>query len=110
MKTIALEQVDQRIADALKGQRREDPILLTQGSNAFALLLRLPEGTKDSDLGLAVWFDQPAGQVCIVIEAKRQPEETHPAAAQPVFGGCKGMLTILNEDDEHLQDFEEYMR
>ena len=24
-------------------------------------------------------------------------------------GNCKGMLTILAEDDEHLQDFAEYM-
>lgn len=27
----------------------------------------------------------------------------------PVFGSCKGMLTILAEDDEHLKEFEEYM-
>ena len=27
----------------------------------------------------------------------------------PVFGSCKGMLTIVSEDDEHLKDFEEYM-
>jgi antitoxin (DNA-binding transcriptional repressor) of toxin-antitoxin stability system len=27
----------------------------------------------------------------------------------PVFGACKGMLEILAEDDEHLQDFAEYM-
>ena len=28
---------------------------------------------------------------------------------QPVFGSCKGMLTIVTEDDEHLEDFKEYM-
>ena len=28
-------------------------------------------------------------------------------ARQP--GNCKGMLTILEEDDEHLTDFAEYM-
>lgn len=27
----------------------------------------------------------------------------------PVFGRCKGMLTIVAEDDEHLEDFKEYM-
>jgi prevent-host-death family protein len=31
------------------------------------------------------------------------------AKPQPVFGGCKGMLTIVAEDDEHLEDFKEYM-
>jgi prevent-host-death family protein len=29
--------------------------------------------------------------------------------SQPVFGSCKGMLTIVAEDDEHLEDFKEYM-
>jgi prevent-host-death family protein len=28
---------------------------------------------------------------------------------RPIPGRCKGMLTILAEDDEHLQDFKEYM-
>ena len=28
---------------------------------------------------------------------------------RPKFGNCKGMLTIVEEDDEHLKDFEEYM-
>ena len=25
-------------------------------------------------------------------------------------GNCKGMITLLVEDDEHLKDFEEYMK
>ena len=28
---------------------------------------------------------------------------------RPVPGRCKGMLTIVAEDDEHLEDFKEYM-
>lgn len=28
---------------------------------------------------------------------------------RPIPGRCKGMLTILAEDDEHLEGFEEYM-
>jgi antitoxin (DNA-binding transcriptional repressor) of toxin-antitoxin stability system len=28
----------------------------------------------------------------------------------PVFGSCKGMLTIVSEDDEHLADFAEYLK
>lgn len=31
------------------------------------------------------------------------------AQPQPVFGSCKGMLTIVSEDEEHLEDFKEYM-
>lgn len=32
-----------------------------------------------------------------------------PAKPKPQFGSCKGMLTILAEDDEHLKDFAVYM-
>ncbi len=32
-----------------------------------------------------------------------------PDKLRPQYGRCKGMLTILAEDDEHLKDFEEYM-
>ncbi len=28
---------------------------------------------------------------------------------RPIPGRCQGMLTILAEDDEHLNDFDEYM-
>jgi len=27
----------------------------------------------------------------------------------PLAGRCRGMLTIIAEDDEHLEDFKEYM-
>ena len=28
---------------------------------------------------------------------------------KPRFGSCKGILTVLAEDEEHLEDFKEYM-
>ena len=28
---------------------------------------------------------------------------------QPRFGSAKGVLTIVTEDEEHLEDFKEYM-
>jgi antitoxin (DNA-binding transcriptional repressor) of toxin-antitoxin stability system len=31
------------------------------------------------------------------------------AKGQPRFGNCKGMLTVVAEDDEHLEDFQDYM-
>lgn len=31
------------------------------------------------------------------------------ARALPQFGSCKGMLTIVSDDDEHLEHFKEYM-
>jgi antitoxin (DNA-binding transcriptional repressor) of toxin-antitoxin stability system len=32
-----------------------------------------------------------------------------PAGPQPIFGSCRGKLTIVEEDEEHLEDFGEYM-
>lgn len=34
---------------------------------------------------------------------------TRPQRGVPVRGRCKGMLNIVSEDDEHLEDFREYM-
>ena len=34
---------------------------------------------------------------------------SQPAEARPMPGRGKGILTILVEDDEHLEDFKEYM-
>ncbi|MGH9754675.1 MAG: type II toxin-antitoxin system Phd/YefM family antitoxin [Blastocatellia bacterium] len=49
----------------------------------------------------------------IIITRNNQPvAELHlPGGAepQPRFGNCQGALAILAEDDEHLQDFKEYM-
>lgn len=40
------------------------------------------------------------------VAALRAPSNVLP---QPRFGSCQGALTILVEDDEHLQDFREYL-
>ena len=35
--------------------------------------------------------------------------ENRPLRQRPGPGLCKGMITIVSEDDEHLKDFAEYM-
>lgn len=35
--------------------------------------------------------------------------EERPLRKPRKAGNCKGMLTIVADDDEHLKDFEEYM-
>lgn len=50
----------------------------------------------------------------LVITENRQPVARlvgeRLSQGQPrVPGNCKGMITLLVEDDEHLKDFEEYM-
>ncbi len=42
---------------------------------------------------------EPAVELHLI--AKAQPH--------PQFGNCQGMLTIVAEDEEHLDDFKDYM-
>ena len=39
----------------------------------------------------------------------RLVREQQPAWQRPGPGLCKGMMTIVADDDEHLKDFAEYM-
>lgn len=50
----------------------------------------------------------------VIITDNQQPVaklvSEQPRQRQPrVPGNCKGMITLLVEDDEHLEDFKEYM-
>jgi antitoxin (DNA-binding transcriptional repressor) of toxin-antitoxin stability system len=49
----------------------------------------------------------------IVITRGQQPVaklvSSHPARKPRQPGSGKGMLTIVSDDDEHLEDFQEYM-
>ena len=112
VKSIALEQHDERIIEALKQNRADDPILLTQGSDALGLLLPLPEGTKKPDVDVIAWLQDSAGASTVFIQAKygSAPGQSELVDGEPVYGRCEGMLTIESEDDEHLKDFAEYMK
>lgn len=52
---------------------------------------------------------KPDEEVEIVHNQKPVARIVLPKSATPRFGSCKGMLTIVTEDDDHLKDFEEYM-
>ncbi|HMF17522.1 MAG TPA: type II toxin-antitoxin system Phd/YefM family antitoxin [Gemmataceae bacterium] len=50
----------------------------------------------------------------VVITENNQPvarlvSEKPPVGQRPGPGLCKGMITIVADDEEHLKDFEEYM-
>lgn len=63
---------------------------------------KLPELIETLVLGEAVIITRdrlPVAQLVPLLAAK----------PQPVFGSCQGMLTIISEDDEYLEDFKEYM-
>ena len=44
--------------------------------------------------------DRPVVRLLVEETPKRKPRKA---------GSAKGMLTIIQDDDEHLKDFEEYM-
>ena len=50
-----------------------------------------------------------AGEEVVITRDARPVAELIPAKRRPLFGNCKGMLTIISDDDEHLEDFKEYM-
>ena len=52
---------------------------------------------------------KPDDEVEIVQNQKTVARIVPPKRGTPKFGGCKGMLTIISDDDEHLKDFAEYM-
>lgn len=64
-------------------------------ANLSALIERLKPGTEI----VITRNHQP-------VAALRAPSNALP---QPRFGSCQGALTILVEDDEHLEDFREYL-
>ena len=66
---------------------------------AQAKLLELIEKLAPGEEVLITRDQQPVAQLI-------PPPSIKP---QPVFGSCKGMLTIVTEDEEHLEDFKEYM-
>ncbi len=43
--------------------------------------------------------DQPVAELHLTAKEKSRPK----------FGSCRGMLMIVAEDNEHLEDFKEYM-
>jgi antitoxin (DNA-binding transcriptional repressor) of toxin-antitoxin stability system len=77
------------------------------------MLMSLTISLEEAQATLADLIDKlgPGEEVVITKDA-------HPVAElrslttgkpQPRFGSCKGMLTIVTDDEEHPEDFTEYM-
>jgi antitoxin (DNA-binding transcriptional repressor) of toxin-antitoxin stability system len=52
------------------------------------------------------------GEEVIITQNNQPVAELHQISKttpRPRFGSCKGMLTIVAEDEEHLEDFKEYI-
>jgi antitoxin (DNA-binding transcriptional repressor) of toxin-antitoxin stability system len=53
------------------------------------------------------------GESVVITQGNLPVAELRPIATGkrvPVFGSCKGMLSIVADDDEHLADFAEYLK
>jgi len=69
---------------------------------------------EEAQAKLPELIDHLAAGEDVVITRNQQPVARLMAEAQPQrsprkAGSAKGMLTILAHDDEHLQDFAEYL-
>jgi antitoxin (DNA-binding transcriptional repressor) of toxin-antitoxin stability system len=69
---------------------------------------------KEAQARLKELIDQLGPGEELVITDHQQPVaklvgQGAPARKPRQPGGCKGMITLLVEDDEHLKDFAEYM-
>ena len=71
---------------------------------------------EDIKLTLPELLDRLTPGEEIILTRNQQPvaklvgEQPKPQPKQrPGPGLCKGMITIISDDDEHLKDFEEYM-
>jgi hypothetical protein len=109
MTTIPLDQGGEHLIDVLQRQPLQEPILLTHAAAPVGLILKLPGGVAQAED--VIWLDDQEGGVHAVIQLSTNAgQATEGIAAKPVFGSCQGMLQVLAEDDEHLQDFAEYMQ
>lgn len=53
------------------------------------------------------------GETVVITEGGKPVAELRPVPSPrpaPAYGSCRGMLTILADDEEHLKDFAEYMK
>lgn len=51
----------------------------------------------------------PNDEVVIVEKQKPIARLVAPKPGRPQFGSCRGLITAVAEDDEHLKDFVDYM-
>jgi hypothetical protein len=110
MKSIPIDQSGE-LAKALEQQDEHEAIGLTGKAGTVAWVVRVPESLKGSEADVVYFAEGPAGRVLVMVEAKQaSPRQSDQNGQKPVFGAGRGTLTIVSEDDEHLKDFQEYMK
>ena len=68
---------------------------------------------EEAQVSLPALIERLKPDTEIIITRNQQPvaalHAPNTVLPQPRFGSCHGALTVLAEDDEHLQDFQEYL-
>ena len=67
---------------------------------AQAHLPELIDGLRPGETLVITRNEKPVARLLVDDSAKRKPRKA---------GSAKGMMTIIQDDDEHLEDFEEYL-
>ena len=109
MKTIPVEQLDARLTKAIEQQDQHEAIGLTKDAGTVAWLVRVPPELRDAEADAVLITEGADGHVFVVVQAKHVKGSMAGMKRAAVFGAGRGTLTVLNEDDEHLKDFREYM-
>ena len=52
---------------------------------------------------------RPGEEILLVQNGQSMARIVPEKRAAPSFGSCRGLLSMVHEDDEHLKDFQEYM-
>ena len=103
---VTLEEAQQRLPELIAELPPGEEMRIQRDGVVIAMLVRNDQDRQPRKAGSAAntphWmspdFDAP-------MEEFRESTDN----PLPQFGSCKGMLTIISDDDEHLKDFAEYM-
>ena len=101
MNTLTTDEVQRKLPQILEESTEREFLVVNQDAEPVAFLLPLPERKMPTWRPIVAFVDPFSSKL---VWPEEQP------AQQPVFGSCKGMLQVLVEDDEHLEDFAEYMK
>lgn len=119
MTAVTIEEAQSKLPELIHKLTPGEELLITEDNQPVARLIpankqqqRKLGGLQGTVIYMAPDFDAPIEQVVItenkVPVAKLMPEcQLGRKPRQP--GNCKGMLTIISDDDEHLKDFADYM-
>jgi len=86
MTTVTVEEAQNQLKDLIAGINPGEKLVITQDGEPVAELTRAPQGFPP-----------------------HESEGEHAGRALRRPGNCKGKLTILADDDDHLRDWAEYL-